>query len=61
MKPDLMKNFVYGMDRNRSGFLHSNQQLSWISDAKIKEGIFVDREIREMMRDSAFGETLSEV
>ncbi|UYV80508.1 hypothetical protein LAZ67_19000385 [Cordylochernes scorpioides] len=43
-----MKNFVKEMDRNASGFAYLKQKISSISEAKIKEGIFVGPQIREL-------------
>ncbi|UYV62543.1 hypothetical protein LAZ67_2000998 [Cordylochernes scorpioides] len=43
-----MKNFVKAMDRNASGFAYLKQKFSSISEAKIKEGIFVGPQIGEL-------------
>ncbi|UYV78483.1 hypothetical protein LAZ67_16001694 [Cordylochernes scorpioides] len=49
------------MDRNASGFANLKQQFSSISEAKIKEGIFVGPQIRELQQDSNFQNSLNEV
>ncbi|UYV80311.1 hypothetical protein LAZ67_18002370 [Cordylochernes scorpioides] len=49
-----MKNFVKAMDRNASGFAYLKQKFSSISEAKIKEGIFVGPQIRELQQDGNF-------
>ncbi|UYV60357.1 hypothetical protein LAZ67_1000940 [Cordylochernes scorpioides] len=56
-----MKNFVKTMDRNASGFAYLKQKCSSISDAKIKEGIFVGPQIRELLQDENFQNSLNEV
>ncbi|UYV69584.1 hypothetical protein LAZ67_6004025 [Cordylochernes scorpioides] len=61
IKLGLMKNFVKAMDRNASGFAYLKQKCSSISDAKIKEGIFVEPQIRELLQDGNFQNSLNEV
>ncbi|UYV68034.1 hypothetical protein LAZ67_5002873 [Cordylochernes scorpioides] len=56
-----MKNFVKAMDRNASGFAYLKQKNSSISEAKIKEGIFVGPQIRELQQDGNFQNSLNEV
>ncbi|UYV61239.1 hypothetical protein LAZ67_1004007 [Cordylochernes scorpioides] len=56
-----MKNFVKAMDRNASGFSYLKQKCSSISDVKIKEGIFVAPQIRELLQDGNFQNGLNEV
>ncbi|UYV71212.1 hypothetical protein LAZ67_8002204 [Cordylochernes scorpioides] len=54
-------NFVKAMDRNASGFAYLKQKISSISEAKIKEGIFVGPQIRELQKDGNFQNSLNEV
>ncbi|UYV62858.1 hypothetical protein LAZ67_2002168 [Cordylochernes scorpioides] len=61
IKLGLMKNFVKAMDRNASGFAYLKQKFSSISEAKIKEGIFVGPQIRELQQDGNFQNSLNEV
>ncbi|UYV76619.1 hypothetical protein LAZ67_14001482 [Cordylochernes scorpioides] len=61
IKLGLMKNFVKAMDRNASGFAYLKQKLYSISEAKIKEGIFVGPQIRELQQDGNFQNSLNEV
>ncbi|UYV69212.1 hypothetical protein LAZ67_6002849 [Cordylochernes scorpioides] len=61
IKLGLMKNFVKAMDRNASGFAYLKQKISSISEAKIKEGIFVGPQIRELQQDGNFQNSLNEV
>ena len=51
-----MKTFVKGMDKTGRGF----EYLRNVSDAKIKEGIFIGPQIRELMQDKQFDEDLNE-
>ncbi|UYV79592.1 hypothetical protein LAZ67_17003185 [Cordylochernes scorpioides] len=61
IKLGLMKNFVKAMDRNASGSAYLKQKFSSISEAKIKEGIFVGPQIRELQQDGNFQNSLNEV
>ncbi|UYV71936.1 hypothetical protein LAZ67_9001208 [Cordylochernes scorpioides] len=61
IKLGLMKNFVKAMDRNASGFAYLKEKCSSISEAKIKEGIFVGPQIRELQQDGNFQNSLNEV
>ncbi|UYV79737.1 hypothetical protein LAZ67_18000530 [Cordylochernes scorpioides] len=61
IKLGLMKNFVKAMDRNASGFAYLKQKFSSISEAKIKKGIFVGPQIRELQQDGNFQNSLNEV
>ncbi|UYV73527.1 K02A2.6-like [Cordylochernes scorpioides] len=54
-------NFVKAMDRNASGFAYLKQKNSNISEAKIKEGIFVGPQIRELQQDGNFQNSLNEI
>ncbi|UYV64369.1 hypothetical protein LAZ67_3000426 [Cordylochernes scorpioides] len=56
-----MKNLVKAMDLNASGFAYLKQKCSSISDAKIKEGIFVGPQIRQLLQDGNFQNSLNEV
>ena len=48
IKLGLMKNFVKGMDKTGRGFEYVRKKFPNVSDAKIKEGIFIGPQIREM-------------
>jgi hypothetical protein len=50
IKLGLMKNSVKAMNQNR-GFHYLQQKFPWISDAKIKEGILVSSQIKQLMND----------
>jgi len=45
----LMKNFVKGMDKTGRGFEYGRNKFPNVSDAKIKDGIFRETQIRELM------------
>jgi hypothetical protein len=54
IKLGLIKNFVKVMDHDGQGFLYLQRKFPRISDAKIKEGIFIGPQIRELMKDQDF-------
>ena len=54
IKLGLMKNFVKAMNKQSDAFKHLRQKFPRISDAKIKEGIFIGPQIREVMADNHF-------
>jgi hypothetical protein len=55
-----MKYFVKGMDKTGSGFEYVRNKFSNVSDAKIKEGIFIGHQIRELIQDRQLDEGLNE-
>jgi hypothetical protein len=58
IKLGLMKNFVKALDKEGKAFQYLCTKFPKISDAKIKEGIFVGPQIREVLRDTEFVPTL---
>jgi len=60
IKLGLMKNFVKGMDKTGRGFKNVKSKCRNVSDAKIKEGIFIGAQIRELMQGKQFDEDLNE-
>ena len=54
-----MKNFVKAMNRDGPGFQYLRSQFPQLSDAKIKEGIFVGPQIRKIICDPNFKPVLS--
>ena len=60
IKLGLMKNFVKGMDKTGHGFEYMRNKFPNVSDAKIKEGIFIGPQTRELVRDKQFDEDLNE-
>jgi hypothetical protein len=61
IKLGLVKNFVKAMDRNSDAFRHLKTLFPRVSDAKIKEGIFVGPQIRILMGDKMFEDGLHPV
>ena len=55
-----MKNFVEGMDKTSRGFKYLRNKIPNVSDAKIKDGICIGPQIRELMQDKQFDEDLNE-
>ena len=49
-----MKNFVKALPKDSAGFLYLVQKFPAISDAKIKGGIYVGPQIRELFKDPVF-------
>ena len=56
----LMKHFIKTMDHNGEGFNFLTRKIPRISDAKIKEGIFVGPQLGELMNDKVFEGSLNE-
>jgi len=48
------------MDKTGRGFQYVRNKFPNVSDAKIKEGIFIGPQIRELMQDKEFIEDLNE-
>ncbi|XP_036325477.1 uncharacterized protein LOC118738673 [Rhagoletis pomonella] len=61
LKLGYMKQFVKRLDKNSESFLHLETVFPKLSDAKIKEGIFIGPQIRKLMIDENFVEKLNEV
>ncbi|GBM23691.1 hypothetical protein AVEN_257609-1, partial [Araneus ventricosus] len=60
IKLGFMKNFVKAMDCGRSGFQYLRLNSPKVSEAKIKEGIFIGPQIRQLMKDPVFESKLTE-
>lgn len=58
IKLGITKQFVKALDHNKSAFQYLKNKFPKISDAKIKEGIFVGPQIRELMLDEKFAATM---
>ena len=59
IKLGLMKNFVKGMDTTGEGFKYLRRMFPGLSDAKLKEGIFIGPQIKKVMSDHCFLEKLT--
>jgi len=55
-----MKNFVKGMDKTGRGFQYVRNKFPNVSDAKIKDCIFIGPQIRQLMQDKQFDEDVNE-
>ena len=55
----MVKNFVKAIVRNGNTFGYLKSTFPKHSEAKIKEGVFIGLQIRELMQDSEFEECLS--
>jgi hypothetical protein len=55
-----LKNFVKAMDRDGQGFRYLQGKFPRISDAKMKEGIFIGPQIGELMKDQDFERSSNE-
>lgn len=58
IKLGLIKNFVKAMDRSGAGFKYLAEKFPRLSEAKIKEGVFVGPQIRELFKDDRFDNML---
>ena len=59
VKLGLIKNFVKALHTNGSAFQHLSTVFPDLSAAKLKEGIFVGPQIREVLKDTDFEELLN--
>ena len=59
IKLGLMKNFVKALHKNGAAFQHLSTVSPGLSAAKLKEGIFVGPQIREVLKDTDFEELLN--
>ena len=48
------------MDKNSCGFEYDRNKFPNVSDTKIKDGIFIGPQIRELTQDKQFDEDLNE-
>jgi hypothetical protein len=60
MKLGMMKEFVKALDRNSPCFQYLHTKFSSLSHAKIREGIFDGLQIRKLMMDDSFTDTMTE-
>jgi hypothetical protein len=58
VKLGLMKNFVKAMDKTGEAFLYLSTKFPRLSEAKIKEGVFVGPQIRKLFKDEHFNNIL---
>ena len=60
LKLGLMKNSVEGMDKTGRGYQYARNKFANVSDAKLKEGIFIGPQIGELVQDKQFDKDLNE-
>ncbi|KAJ8716001.1 hypothetical protein PYW08_013286 [Mythimna loreyi] len=60
IKLGLVKNFVKALDKEGPAFQYLKTIFPKLSDAKLKEGIFVGPQIRKLMKDTDFEKTLND-
>ena len=53
-KLGLMKNFVKAMNQEEAAFTYLQEKFLRLSEAKLKEGIFIGPQIRELIKDDCF-------
>ena len=58
IKLGLMKNFVKAIDRTGPTFKYVAEKFPRLSEAKIKEGVFVGPQISKLFRDDMFNNLL---
>ncbi len=58
VKLGLMKKMVKALNKNGDGFRYLEAKFPRISEAKLKAGIFVGPQIRELMKDTHFEKKL---
>ena len=58
IKLGLMNNFVKALDKTKAGFKYLYEKFPRLSEAKIKEGVFLGPQIRELLRDGNFDHLL---
>lgn len=61
IKLGLIKNFVKALPRDKPGFLFLKTKFPTLSEAKIKEGIFIGPDIKKLINDPAFLSSLSPI
>lgn len=61
IKLGLMKQYVKALDKTGNCFQYLCSQFPNLSDAKLKEGIFVGPDIRKLMSDEHFESTMTEI
>ena len=59
IKLGLMKNFLKALHKNGAAFQHLSTVFPCLSAAKLKKGIFVGPQIREVLKDTDFEELLN--
>ena len=61
IKLGLMKTFVKNLDRNGAAFQYLAEKFPEISEAKLKKGIFIGPQIRQLIKDREFSSRMASV
>ena len=61
IKLGLMKTFVKNLDRNGAAFQYLAEKFREISEATLKEGIFIGPQIRQLIKETEFSSRLASV
>jgi hypothetical protein len=56
-----MKQFVKALDKSGSCFQYLGRKFAALSEAKVKEGMFDGSQIRQLMKDTAFTDSMSDI
>ena len=54
----LMKNFVKAMDKSKAGFKYLAAKFPRLNEAEIKKSVFIGPQIRQLLQDKEFNQTL---
>ena len=58
LKLGLMKNFVKAMNQEEAAFTYVRENFPRLSEAKLKEGVFIGPQIRDLIKDEYFDKLL---
>jgi hypothetical protein len=61
IKLGVMKQFVKALDKSGSCFQYLGRKFAVLSEAEVKGGIFYGQQIRQLMKDTAFTDTMSDI
>ena len=61
IKLGLIKTFVKTLDKNGAAFTYLFHKFPKISEAKLKEGVFIGPQICNLLKDNAFCSTMTPV
>ena len=61
LKLGLMKNFVKAMNQEEAAFTYLREKFPRLSEAKLKESIFIGPQIRDVIKDEYFDKLLQGV
>jgi hypothetical protein len=56
-----MKQFVKALDKSGSCFQYLGRKFAALSEVKVKEGTFDGQQIRQLMKDTAFTDTMNDI